>query len=107
MANLSLDNPHDLDNRPSVFPKWAQWGGVVALFVGLIVATAYALTEHWRRATFVLGASMLWVAVLRITCDSKVIGLIAVRSRRFDVLFSSLLGAAMIWMSVSIDSLGS
>lgn len=107
MPNLSLANPHDLKNPPSRVPKWAQLAGVVALLVLLAVCAGWAFTEHWRRATFGLGLAMIWVAVLRLCCDSHVISLIAVRSKRFDVLFSTLLGAAMVWLSVSIDSLGS
>lgn len=67
----------------------------------------FSATEHWRRATFTLGVSMLWLAVMRLTCDSRVIGLVAVRSRRFDVAFTSVLGAAMMWLAWSVDSLGS
>ncbi|WP_018297678.1 DUF3017 domain-containing protein [Corynebacterium lubricantis] len=107
MQNLSLANPHDLNNPPSKLPLRVQQLGVVVLVVGLVLSVIFALTEHWRRATFGLGISMLWVAVLRLLCDSHVIALIAVRSRRFDVFFSTLLGASMVWLSISIDALGS
>ena len=50
---------------------------------------------------------MLWLTVMRLTCDSRVIGLVAVRSRRFDALFTTVLGAAMMWLSWSVDALGS
>lgn len=81
---------------------------MVALFVvGFVVSGVYAATEHWRRATFTLGAAMFWLALMRLTCDSKVIGLLAVRSRRFDAFFCVALGFAMMWLSWSVDSLGS
>lgn len=103
----SLDNPHDLHNAPSALPRWVQQA-MVALFVaGFTAATLFAATEHWRRATFTLGASMLWLALMRLTCDSRVIGLLAVRSKRFDVLFTTALGALMMWLAYSVDSLGS
>jgi len=79
----------------------------VLLVVGVLASGVFSATEHWRRATFTLGASMLWLALMRLTCDSRVIGLVAVRSRRFDVAFTSLLGAAMMWLAWSVDSLGS
>lgn len=107
MAHPTLDNPHDRGNAASPLPIWAQrtmWG---LLVIGVLVSGVFAATEHWRRATFTLGASMLWLAVMRLTCDSRVIGLVAVRSRRFDVLFTSVLGAAMMWLAYSVDALGS
>ena len=106
-SGLNLDNPHDIGNRPSVLPVWVQWVMVALFAVGFVASGVFAATEHWRRATFTLGAVMVWVAVLRMTCDSKLIGLIAVRSRRFDALFCTGVGAAMMWLAWSVDSLGS
>ena len=104
---LSLDNPHDIGNAPSPLPAWAQWV-MVALFVVAFAASGlFALTEHWRRATFTLGAAMLWVAVLRLSCDSRRISLLAVRSKRFDVLFCTALGGIMMFLAWSVDALGS
>ena len=106
-ANLSVDNPHDLDLRPSRLPEWVQRAGML-LFLGLVLLSGWwALTEHWRRATFVLGVALIWLAALRMTCDSRVIGVFAVRSRRFDVFFCLLLGGVMAWLSASADALGS
>ena len=34
-------------------------------------------------------------------------GLLAVRSRRFDAIFTATTGAALVWLAVSVDSLGS
>lgn len=104
---LSLDNPHDIANRPSLLPVWAQRAMVVVYLAAFAASAVFSATEHWRRATFTLGAAMLWLALMRLTCDSRVIGLLAVRSRRFDALFCTALGAAMMWLSWSVDSLGS
>lgn len=104
---LTLDNPHDRGNRRSPLPRWAQWVMVALLGVGVVASGVFAATEHWRRATFTLGVAMLWLAVMRLTCDSQVIGLVAVRSRRFDTLYCTALGAAMLWLAWSVDSLGS
>lgn len=104
---LSLDNPHDIANRPSPLPLWAQHAMIVVFCAGFAASAVFSATEHWRRATFTLGAAMLWLALMRLTCDTKVIGLLAVRSRRFDAFFCVALGAAMMWLSWSVDSLGS
>ena len=54
-----------------------------------------------------LGAAMIWLAVVRRTCDSDRVGVFAVRSCRFDMAFSTALGAALVWLSASVDALGS
>lgn len=104
---LSLDNPHDIGNPPSPLPRKVQLGMVCVFILGFVAAGVWSLTDHWRRATFALGATMLWCALLRLTCDSQVIGLLAVRSKRFDIAFSTGLGAAMVWLAWSVDALGS
>ena len=104
---LTLDNPHDRGLAPSMLPLWAQRAMAGVFLVAFVLSGIYAATEHWRRATFTLGAAMLWLTLVRLMCDSKVIGLVAVRSKRFDTLFTTALGAAMMWLSWSVDALGS
>ena len=102
-----LDNPRDLSVAPSRLPRWVQWGFLGWFVLGVIVASVFALTAHWRRATFVLGASLLWLAVVRYTCDSRIGGVFSVRSRRFDAAFCTLLGGMMAFLAAAVDALGS
>ena len=102
----SLDNPHDIGNAPSTLPVRVQQAMLALFVVGFIVATLFSVTEHWRRATFTLGTAMLWLTVCRLTCDSQVMGLLAVRSRRFDAMFTGAIGAALVWLAVTVDALG-
>lgn len=106
-TELNLDNPHDLGRRPSRLPGWAQWGGVTLLVAVVVMSALWAATDHWRRATFALGVGLLWLAVLRLTCDSKIVGILAVRSVRFDTLFCTVVGGMMVFLSASVDALGS
>lgn len=106
-APPSLDNPHDIGNPPSRLPLRTQQVLVGLFVVGFVVATLFAMTEHWRRAAFTLGAAMLWLTACRLTCDSQVLGLLAVRSKRFDAIFTGVTGAALVWLAVSVDALGS
>ncbi|APT93162.1 membrane protein [Corynebacterium phocae] len=102
-----LANPHDRGLKPSPVPGAVQWL-LIGAFVAAVGASAvFALLEHWRRATFVLGAAMLWLSFVRLSCDSARVGVLAVRSRRFDSLFTATLGAAMAFLAYSVDSLGS
>ncbi len=105
--NPLLTNPHDGELPPSVLPVPVQWAGLAVFVVGVIVSGVFSVTEHWRRATFTLGAALLWLSVLRLSCDSQVLGVLAVRSRQFDAIFTALGGAAMLFLATSVDSLGS
>lgn len=106
-SELSLDNPHDLGNPPSALPRRWQWVMMAVFLAVVALSGGWAITEHWRRATFVLGAGMIWLGVVRATCDTTVVGVFAVRSRRFDIVFTVALGALMAWLAASVDALGS
>lgn len=105
MAQVS--NPHDVHLKPSPLPAWLQWTFVALFGIAVVASGVMSLMEHWRRATFLLGAAMVWLSVVRLTCDSHRVGVFAVRSRRFDCWFSALVGAALLWLSASVDALGS
>lgn len=102
-----LDNPHDINLPPSKLPRPVQYVGIALFVLGVVVSGFFSLTEHWRRATFCLGMSMLGLGVLRSLADSKVMGVLAVRSRMFDVAFCFLLGSLMVFLAASVDALGS
>ncbi len=104
---LSLDNPHDRHLAPSRLPGGLQWAMIAAFAAGVVASGLYSVFEHWRRATFALGVSLLWLSVVRLTCDSSWVGILAVRSRRFDAAFTAALGGLMVFLSASVDSLGS
>ena len=105
--NISVDNPHDIALRPSPLPGWLQWVFIGGFIVAFLLSGWFALTEHWRRATVLLGGALIWLSVVRLSCDSSRVGVLAVRSRRFDALFTAALGASMVSISAFIDSLGS
>lgn len=102
-----LANPHDVGLAPSKLPQKVQKAGVVLFVVVIVVAAVFALTEHWRRATFTLGMSLIYLAGLRLLCDSHIMGILAVRSRRFDAFYTAALGIGMAFLAASVDSLGS
>ena len=104
---LSVSNPHDIHVKPSPLPGWLQWVFIALFCLGLVASGVMSLMQHWPRATFLLGAAMIWLAAVRRTCDSDRVGVFAVRSRRFDMAFSTALGAALVWLSASVDALGS
>ncbi|MEX3563128.1 hypothetical protein HMPREF2976_05375 [Corynebacterium sp. HMSC077D10] len=104
---MSLANPHDIGLKASRLPSTVQWV-MIGIFVVLVAASAgFAAFEHWRRASFALGTGLLWLTVVRLTCDSERVGILAVRSRHFDAVFTAAVGAAMLFLSTSVDALGS
>lgn len=105
-ANI-LDNPHDVGLKPSKLPLTAQYGCLGLFLLAIVVSGGFAVMEHWRRATFTLGAGLVWLSVVRLTCDSKVLSVLAVRSQKFDAIFTSVIGAFILFLSSSVDSLGS
>lgn len=104
---VSLSNPHDAHLKPSALPPALQWLAIGLFVVAVVVSGFYAVFEHWRRATLLLGGALVWLTVVRLTCDSSRVGVLAVRSRRFDAWFTGILGAAMAFLAFSIDALGS
>ena len=104
---VSLANPHDAHLKPSPLPPVVQWVAIGMVVAAVAVSGIFAVSEHWRRATMLLGGALMWLTVVRLTCDSSRVGVLAVRSRRFDACFTGILGAAMVFMAFSIDALGS
>ncbi len=107
VSEPSLANPHDVHLPPSRLSVRQQRLGVGVFLLGLVVVAVFLLTEHWRRGTFAFGMCLLWLAGLRWVADGRVMGVLSVRSRRFDSLYTGILGALMIYLSASVDSLGS
>lgn len=107
MSDRQLANPHDVNLAPSQLPVSIQYAGVALFVLGVVASGFFSLTEHWRRATFCLGVSMIGLGVLRMVADSTVLGVLAVRSRLFDVMFCTALGGVMVFLAASVDSLGS
>ena len=63
-ANI-LDNPHDVGLKPSKLPLTVQYGCLGLFLLAIVVSGGFAVMEHWRRATFTLGAGLVWLSVVR------------------------------------------
>lgn len=101
------------DARPRRAPRrrvsWpavrAQWP-LALVIAGLLVGLAFVVAERWRRGTFVIGLAALAAAALRAALPTSRVGLLAVRGREFDVVFLVVTGVLVLWLSASVDSLG-
>lgn len=78
-----------------------QWPLVVVL-VALGAALVIIATGHWRKGAFAAGCAVLLGALLRLVLPEKVVGLLAVRSKWFDVVFMGVCGAAMLALTLIV-----
>lgn len=83
----------------------AQWPLALVL-AGLAVALGFVVLERWRRGAFLLGVVALSAAVLRAVVPDERARLLGVRGKGFDVAFYAGIGAIVLWLATSIDSLG-
>lgn len=84
-------------------------GGVIYLFVlaAEIAGLAVVAFGPWRRGIVVMGAALLLAAVARATLPRRDAGMLAVRSRWFDVVALAGVGAALVVLARIIpDQLG-
>jgi len=79
-------------------------GGVCYLLVLAAAAFGLAITAHgsWRLGVRWIAASLLVAAVLRLLLPSRDAGMLAVRRRSIDVLLLTVVGIALIVLSVTI-----
>lgn len=76
------------------------------MLLGVVAALVLMASDRWRRGAFVLGAVAILGAVLRAALPSTKVGLLVVRSRAFDTVFYALSAVLIIWLSLSVDALG-
>lgn len=79
---------------------------MLAVLVVIVVAIGLVLADRWRRGALVFGAATLLAAAFRLMMPTERVGLLAVRSRPFDVSALVAVGGAIVWLAVSIDPLG-
>lgn len=113
MTQPAPDRPRPADARPArtrpARLTWAQirsqWPLALVL-AGVAVALGFIVLERWRRGAFLLGLVALAAAALRLAVPEPRARLLSVRSKRFDVGFYTGVGAVILWLATSIDSLG-
>ncbi|MGA0010311.1 MAG: DUF3017 domain-containing protein [Candidatus Nanopelagicales bacterium] len=74
---------------------WSQWPITVVL-VGVVAALAIVALDHFRIGSLVLAASLVLAFVLRLVLPQDRVGMLAVRSRRVDLVVLGSLAAALV-----------
>ncbi|PTM86851.1 DUF3017 domain-containing protein [Dietzia psychralcaliphila] len=113
MTHPAPDRPRPTDARPRrTRPARLRWSQIRAqwplalVLAGLAVALGFVMFERWRRGAFLLGLMALAAGVLRGVVPDERARLLGVRSKGFDVAFYVAIGAVVLWLATSIDSLG-
>ena len=83
----------------------AQWPLALVL-CALAVALGFVMFERWRRGAFLLGVAAVAAAGLRAVLPERRARLLGVRHKVFDVAFYAVVGAVVLFLAISIDSLG-
>ncbi|MDN6259976.1 MAG: DUF3017 domain-containing protein [Corynebacterium sp.] len=102
-----LRNPHDARVPHSRLNQTVQMLLVVGFVLVMVVGLVFLVADRWRRGTVTVGTGMLVLAALRWIVDGEILGVLSVRSRKFDSLFCAAVGAAMLLVAVAVDALGS
>lgn len=104
-----MANPHSKGDSPrgKEWPQWVQNLLYGALFFGLAAAAVFLGLDRWRRATLVLGLTLIYLGALRQVLPDSILGVFSVRSRRFDLWFCGFIGVLMVFLAASVDALGS
>ena len=79
---------------------------LLVVLIVIVAALVLVLADRWRRGAFILGVATVLAAGFRLFVPENRIGLLAVRSRAFDVSALALVGGAIVFLSASIDPLG-
>lgn len=90
--------------------RWARFVRchlpMVAVTCVMIGAVVLIALDRWRRGASVLGAAVLLAAICRLVLPEARVGLLAVRSRGFDVTALTAVGTAIVVLATTIDPLG-
>jgi hypothetical protein len=76
--------------------------GVVMAGVAIGLALAVVGPDRWRMGCVVMGASLVFGAVVRLVLPRNSAGLLEVRSKPFDVIAMSLAGVAVVGLALLV-----
>ena len=80
-------------------PWWAQIAGqwpLALVRVGSAAGVLWAGSGHWKRGTFLIGATFALGTLLRAVLPADRVGLLGVRSRAVDVACLGVVAAGII-----------
>ncbi|OZE94071.1 hypothetical protein CH298_00445 [Rhodococcoides fascians] len=94
------------DHVPGLRAALARNLPMVVVSIIVLAALVLVLADRWRRGSFIFGCAAVVAALLRLCLPESRVGTLKVRSRGFDVLALGGVGGAIVFLSLSIDPLG-
>ena len=82
-----------------------QWP-ILTVGVFLLAAFGLVVAGYWRRGALVLAIGVGVAAAMRLTLNDDRAGLLVVRSRTIDIATTATVSAALIYIALTIDPLG-
>jgi uncharacterized membrane protein len=82
-----------------------QWP-ILTVGVFLLLAFALVVGGYWRRGALVLAIGVGVAAAMRLALTDDRAGLLVVRSRTIDIATTATVSAALIYIALTIDPLG-
>ncbi len=79
---------------------------MVVVTLVMVVAVVFVASDRWRRGAFFFGGATLLAAAFRLCLPTAQVGLLAVRSKPFDVGALTLLGSSILFLAATINTLG-
>lgn len=96
------DGPDDhlAEVRPIREPRRLAWFSLTQwpisiVLIGIGVALVLIGTDHFRRGSIILSASVMLAMFLRLLLPTSDVGMLAVRSRRTDVIVLAVMALGM------------
>ncbi len=81
--------------RPRRRRWWSQWPLAVVL-LGVAASLGVVALDHFRVGSLLLAASLVLAFVLRLVLPNDRAGMLAVRSKRVDLIVLGALGGALV-----------
>ncbi len=79
---------------------------MVVVVAVIAVAVVFVAQDRWRRGAIFFGGATLIAAAFRLCLPTVRVGLLAVRSKPFDVGALTLLGSVIVFLAATINTLG-
>ncbi|WP_244467463.1 DUF3017 domain-containing protein [Nocardia vulneris] len=79
---------------------------LVLVTLVILVAIVFVAQDRWRRGALFFGGATLLAAAFRLCLPTARVGLLAVRSKPFDVGALTLLGSSIVFIAATINTLG-
>ena len=79
---------------------------MVVVVLVIVVAVVFVAQDRWRRGALFFGGATLIAAAFRLCLPTVRVGLLAVRSRPFDVGALTVLGSSIVFLAATLNTLG-